>query len=117
MNEELFQAFSHPCRRQIIHMLRWRSMSAGEIAGQFTIAQPSVSRHLDVLKRTGAVTTRKRGTQVIYSLNLIALQVLYALGDFLISRLGSLLKHITIHNRRKEKSHGYKNDYSPLRAT
>ncbi len=74
MNEELFQAFSHPCRRQIIHMLRWRSMSAGEIAGQFTIAQPSVSRHLDVLKRTGAVTTRKRGTQVIYSLNLIALQ-------------------------------------------
>ena len=28
--------------------------------------------------------------------------VLYALEDFLISRLGSRLKHTTLHNRRKE---------------
>ena len=74
MNEELFRAFSHPCRREIIRMLRWKNMSAGEIAEQFDIAQPSVSRHLDVLKRAEAVTTQKRGTQVIYSLNLTALQ-------------------------------------------
>ena len=74
MNEKLFQAFSNPCRREIIRMLRWKSMSAGEIADHFAMAQPSVSRHLDVLKRAGAVNVRKQGTQMIYSLNLRALQ-------------------------------------------
>lgn len=44
---------------------------------------------------------------------IILLMVLYALGDFLISRLGSLLKHIP---KRKEKPHGHKNNYCPLRA-
>ncbi|MBP3702034.1 MAG: winged helix-turn-helix transcriptional regulator [Lachnospiraceae bacterium] len=87
MKEELFQAFSHPCRRQIIRMLRWRNMSAGEIAEQFDIAQPSVSRHLDVLKRAGAVTTEKRGTQVIYSLNMTALQeMLMYVTELLVGR-------------------------------
>lgn len=74
MSEELFRAFSHPCRRQIVWMLRCKNMSAGEIAAQFDIAQPSVSRHLEVLRSSGAVMARKRGTQVIYSLNLMALQ-------------------------------------------
>ena len=74
MNEKLFHALSHPCRRQIVGMLRRKSMSAGEIAARFEIAQPSVSRHLEVLRSAGAVTTQKRGTQVIYSLDLTALQ-------------------------------------------
>ena len=74
MNEKLFHAFSHPCRRQIVRMLRCKNMSAGEIAGRFDMAQPSVSRHLEVLRSAGAVSTRKRGTQVIYSLDLEALQ-------------------------------------------
>ena len=87
MNEELFHAFSHPCRRQIVRMLRWKNMSAGEIAGQFAIAQPSVSRHLEVLKTAGAVTTKKRGTQVIYSLNLTSLQeMLMYVTDILIGK-------------------------------
>ena len=87
MNEELFQAFSHSCRRKIIRMLRRKNMSAGEIAGKFDIAQPSVSRHLEVLRRAGAVTTQKRGTQVIYSLNLTALQeMLMYVSELLIGK-------------------------------
>ena len=87
MNEKLFQAFSHPCRREIIRMLRWKNMSAGEIAERFDIAQPSVSRHLEVLRHAGAVTTQKRGTQVIYSLNLTALQeMLMYVSELLIGK-------------------------------
>ena len=87
MNVELFQAFSHPCRREIIRMLRWENMSAGEIAERFDIAQPSVSRHLEVLRHAGAVTTQKRGTQVIYSLNLTALQeMLMYVSELLIGK-------------------------------
>ena len=91
MKEELFRAFSHPCRREVVRMLRWKSMSAGEIASQFDMAQPSVSRHLDVLKQSGAVTVKKQGTQVIYSLNLEALQdMLWYLSELLIGKEDSL---------------------------
>ena len=80
MRDELFQAVSHPCRRRIVRMLRWKNMSAGEITEQFEMSQPSVSRHLDVLKKAELVTTQRRGNQVIYSLNMTALQelIMYA---------------------------------------
>lgn len=74
MNDDFFQALSNPCRREIIKLLRWKNLSAGEIAGHFDIAQPSVSRHLDVLKKAELVTTERRGNQIIYSLNLSAIQ-------------------------------------------
>ena len=91
MNEKLFQAFSNPCRREIIRMLRWKSMSAGEIADHFVMAQPSVSRHLDVLKRAGAVNVQKQGTQMIYSLNLRALQeMMIYVSQLLIGKEGKI---------------------------
>lgn len=74
MKEEIFQALSSPYRREIIKLLRWKSMSAGEIVEQFDIAQPSISRHLDVLKKAELVTSERRGNQIIYSLNLSAAQ-------------------------------------------
>lgn len=79
MNDEFFQAMSSPVRREIIKLLRWKNLNAGEIASYFDIAQPSVSRHLDVLKKAEIVTTERKGTQIIYSLNLSAMQemVLY----------------------------------------
>lgn len=79
MKDEFFQALSNPYRREIIKLLRWKNMSAGEIVEKFDIAQPSISRHLDVLKKAEIVTSERRGNQIIYSLNLSAVQemVLY----------------------------------------
>ena len=74
MNDEFFHALSNPYRREIIRMLRWKNMSAGEIVEQFNIAQPTVSKHLDVLRKAEIVTSERRGTQIIYSLNLSAMQ-------------------------------------------
>lgn len=74
MNDLFFQALSNPYRREIIKLLRWKNMSAGEIVDHFDIAQPSVSRHLDVLKKAEILTAEKRGNQIIYSLNLSAAQ-------------------------------------------
>ena len=48
MRDDFFQALASPYRREIIRLLKWRTLSAGEIAGHFDIAQPSVSRHLEV---------------------------------------------------------------------
>ena len=74
MNDDFFQALSHPCRREIIRLLKWKNRSAGEIAAQFDIAQPTVSRHLEVLKEVRIVTSQRRGNQIIYSLNLSMVQ-------------------------------------------
>ena len=80
MSDMLFHALSNPCRRRIVSMLRHRTMSAGEIADSFSISQPSISRHLDVLKKAGVVTARRQANQMIYSLNVVVMQelVLYA---------------------------------------
>ncbi len=77
MNDEFFQALSNPYRREIIKLLRWKNLSAGEIVSHFDIAQPTVSRHLDVLRKAGIVTSERKGTQIIYSLNLSVVQELF----------------------------------------
>ncbi|MCD8085247.1 MAG: autorepressor SdpR family transcription factor [Clostridiales bacterium] len=77
MKDDFFQALANPYRREIIHLLRWKNLSAGEIAEQFDISQPSVSRHLDVLKRAEIVTATRKANQIIYSLNLSVMEELY----------------------------------------
>ncbi len=74
MNDnDFFQALVSPYRREILLLLRRGDMSAGDIAEHFTVSQPSISRHLDILKRTGLVTCRRRANQIIYSLDRDAL--------------------------------------------
>lgn len=77
MNDDFFQALANPYRREIIRMLKWKNMSAGEIAEHFHISQPSISRHLDVLKRAEIVTAERKANQIIYSLNLSVVQEMY----------------------------------------
>lgn len=77
MKEDFFQALASPYRREIIRLLKWQSLSAGEIAEKFSISQPSVSRHLDVLKQAEIITAERKGNQIIYSLNLSVVQEMY----------------------------------------
>lgn len=74
MREDFFQALASPYRREIIRLLKWKNLSAGEIAEHFDISQPSISRHLDVLKRAEIVTAERKANQIIYSLNLSVMQ-------------------------------------------
>ena len=83
MNDDFFQALASPYRREIIKMLKWKNMSAGEIAEKFNISQPSISRHLDVLKRAEIITAERKANQIFYSLNLSVMQEMYIqLKDF-----------------------------------
>jgi ArsR family transcriptional regulator, arsenate/arsenite/antimonite-responsive transcriptional repressor len=45
-------------------------MPAGEIASHFDFSLPTLSHHLNVLKQADLVTCRRRGQELIYSLNL-----------------------------------------------
>ena len=84
MGDEFFQALANPCRREIIKLLRWQRMSVGDIVKQFDLTQPTISRHLDILRKAKIVTSERKGNQIIYSLNLSAIQdVLVYLTDVL----------------------------------
>ena len=66
---QVFKALNDPTRRQILEMLRERDMTAGEIAERFNITWPSISHHLDLLKKAGLVVSQKEGQFVCYSIN------------------------------------------------
>ena len=51
----LFKALNDPTRRSILEMLKNKDMTAGEIADKFDISWPSISHHLELLKRAGVI--------------------------------------------------------------
>jgi ArsR family transcriptional regulator, arsenate/arsenite/antimonite-responsive transcriptional repressor len=65
----LFQALADPTRRMVIKILQNSDATPGEIGKQFPITKPSLSHHLDILKRAGLVVTQRKGQNIVYSLN------------------------------------------------
>ncbi len=71
---DVFAALSNPVRRDILALLRDGDKSAGEIAEHFQLTKPTLSGHFAALKEAGLVLAERRGTQIIYSLNLSLLE-------------------------------------------
>lgn len=67
---DVFEALAHPVRRQILKLLRSGTLSAGALAEHFELAKPTLSGHFAVLKAAGLVTTERRGTTILYRLNM-----------------------------------------------
>ena len=59
-------AIADPTRRKVLELVRDRELAAGEIAAQFEISRPAVSRHLRVLRGAGLVTERRDGRLRLY---------------------------------------------------
>lgn len=64
----IFSAIAEPRRREILDLLRVGERPAGEIVAALDLAQPTVSQHLQVLRRAGLVTVRAEGTRRLYRL-------------------------------------------------
>jgi DNA-binding transcriptional ArsR family regulator len=60
-------ALADPTRRALFERLRRRPHTVGELAELARIRQPSVSQHLQVLRRARLVTDRRDGTRRYYS--------------------------------------------------
>lgn len=65
----LFKALNDPTRRSILELLKEKDLTAGQIAERFAMSWPSISHHLDLLKKAGLVTAQKEGQFIVYSLN------------------------------------------------
>ena len=66
---EFCKALADETRQRILEMLLEEEMSVSAITEAFSMAQPSISHHLSVLKRFGLVTSRKEGKHVFYAIN------------------------------------------------
>lgn len=64
-----FEALADPTRRRIVELLADGERSAGELASQFEVTRPAVSRHLRVLRESGLVRVRDDAQRRLYSLD------------------------------------------------
>ena len=66
--EKIFKALADRNRIRILKMLEVKPMCVCEVTAILGIAQPSVSRHLSILRSAGLIIDEKDGLWVEYSL-------------------------------------------------
>ena len=71
---KIYRALSDPTRRRVLALLRERDMTAGELAGHFELAAPTMSGHFAVLNDAGLIQADRAGTTITYRLNVSVLE-------------------------------------------
>lgn len=67
---DVFNAIAEPRRRQIVELLARRgALTVGALVVTLGLPQPSVSKHLGVLRQVGLVAVKKQGKERVYSLD------------------------------------------------
>jgi len=74
---DAFNAVAEPRRRDILSFLALDERPVGDIVDALGIEQPSVSKHLRVLKDVGLVHVRRHGRQMFYRTNADAIRPLH----------------------------------------
>ena len=72
-----FNAVAEPKRRQLIQAMGEQELSVNELVELLGWNQPSVSKHLGVLKQVGLVKERRVGRQRMYRVNAENLRPIY----------------------------------------
>jgi DNA-binding transcriptional ArsR family regulator len=71
---DVFQALAHPVRRAVLKKLRSGPMTAGELADEFSVSKPTMSRHFATLKDADLIQAERLGTTIRYRLNVSVAQ-------------------------------------------
>jgi DNA-binding transcriptional ArsR family regulator len=74
---DAFNAVAEPRRREILSYLAGAERPVGEIVTALGLEQPSVSKHLRVLRDVGLVRVRCQGRQKLYRTNADAIRPLH----------------------------------------
>src|SRR6202044_3980142 len=74
---DAFNAVAEPRRRDILNYLALRERPVGDIVAALELEQPSVSKHLRVLRDVGLVHMRRNGRQKLYRTNAEATKQLH----------------------------------------
>lgn len=74
---DIFNAIAEPRRRDILVFLALHERPVGDIVAALHLGQPSVSKHLKVLRHVGLVFVRREGRQIFYRTNIDAMRPLH----------------------------------------
>jgi DNA-binding transcriptional ArsR family regulator len=75
---DVFAALAEPTRRQILDRLALAARSVNQLVAELDVAQPTMSKHLKVLREAGFVSRRGSAQQRIYQLEPQSFQALDA---------------------------------------
>lgn len=82
-HEEVLDALGNAERRRLLTLLAQGPKSVGELAADFSISRPAVSRHLKLLETAGLVRHDAVGTRNLYTLDRAGFEATAAwLADF-----------------------------------
>jgi DNA-binding transcriptional ArsR family regulator len=76
-SSDSFNAVAEPRRREILQYLALQERAVGDIVAGLRLEQPSVSKHLKVLRQVGLVRVRRSGRHMFYRTNAEAIRPLY----------------------------------------
>ena len=71
--DAVLKALADPHRRQILRLVQYRELAAGQIAARFPLTQQAISQHIGVLKQAGLLAERRDGARRLYALRREAL--------------------------------------------
>ncbi len=83
--DKLFQALSDPTRRRIVQLLKIQDRTPSELLDKIRVSQPTLSHHLDILKRANLIDGTREGQYIRYSLNMSVFQMSI---DYLLKFIG-----------------------------
>jgi len=66
---ECLKALAHPIRLEILNLVRYESLTVGELAARCEIKSNHASEHLRLLKRCGFITPKREGKRVYYRIS------------------------------------------------
>ena len=96
-----FNAIAEPRRRHILELIAGEERSVGDIADALELEQPSVSKHLQVLRDVGLVTMRRDGRHVLYRTNPETLRTVHDWCAMFAQHWRSQLRRIKAHAEDK----------------
>ena len=79
---DTFNAVAEPRRREILIHLANEERSVNDIVIALRMEQPSVSKHLKVLRNVGLVRVRRNGRHMMYRTNAEAIRPMYEWAKF-----------------------------------
>jgi len=75
MTEQMvFRAISDPTRRSIMALLADQEKSLNEIAANYDMTRPAVTKHLNILREGGLISVRAQGRERLHRLQPEALK-------------------------------------------
>jgi DNA-binding transcriptional ArsR family regulator len=96
-----FNAIAEPRRRHILEFIAADERTVGEIAEALELGQPSVSKHLNVLRNVDLVTVRRDGRRILYRANAQTLKTIHDWSGMFAQHWRGQLRRIKAHAEEK----------------